>query len=399
MQLNDTLFDSDMLKHSHSQTLWKKTEVFGGYGYKVDNKGNFSFDELAFSCENMVPIGGINYALQKMFISSFRSAASMLDDTEDDVPPISFGVIDRNIPISSTLDHIHSTTTEVGAYKEASNVADIIFTENAAVCLFGVGIDGANGESPFAVKFNDTNIDGIIPFRYGKRETMEYLLENSDTYYGLSSDLSVEKIVVKKDTNIPVSDDSATENYDEEVEVEEIPLPDRCALYFKRFEDVRIRYRSASTGAIVHNDYYDESNPSIVQSYADIHLKISAIDIREWFSACGFSSNKPFISSIGLFIADGKAASRYRITQIAREVIAGNWGNGDIRKTRLTDAGYDYDSVMIVVNKILAGENTNGPEDFYNFRLFSKINIPPKTLQDSNGNDRDFDIVYRVYGA
>lgn len=38
------------------------------------------------------------------------------------------------------------------------------------------------------------------------------------------------------------------------------------------------------------------------------------------------------------------------IDQIAEEVIAGQWGNGDDRKKRLTDAGYDYNAVQNAVN-------------------------------------------------
>ena len=40
--------------------------------------------------------------------------------------------------------------------------------------------------------------------------------------------------------------------------------------------------------------------------------------------------------------------------QIAKEVIAGQWGNGSDRKKRLTDAGYDYNAVQNIVNKKLA---------------------------------------------
>lgn len=42
------------------------------------------------------------------------------------------------------------------------------------------------------------------------------------------------------------------------------------------------------------------------------------------------------------------------IDEIAKEVIAGKWGNGDTRKKRLTDAGYDYDLVQARVNEILS---------------------------------------------
>lgn len=39
--------------------------------------------------------------------------------------------------------------------------------------------------------------------------------------------------------------------------------------------------------------------------------------------------------------------------ELAREVIAGMWGNGDDRKKRLTEAGYSYDSVQKEVNRLL----------------------------------------------
>lgn len=41
---------------------------------------------------------------------------------------------------------------------------------------------------------------------------------------------------------------------------------------------------------------------------------------------------------------------------IAKEVIAGKWGNGAVRKSRLISAGYDYAEVQTEVNKILAAK-------------------------------------------
>lgn len=43
--------------------------------------------------------------------------------------------------------------------------------------------------------------------------------------------------------------------------------------------------------------------------------------------------------------------------EIAQEVIAGKWGNGEERKKRLTDAGYDYQAVQDIVNKKLGVSN------------------------------------------
>ena len=40
--------------------------------------------------------------------------------------------------------------------------------------------------------------------------------------------------------------------------------------------------------------------------------------------------------------------------EIAKEVIAGKWGNGDERKKRLTAAGYNYDAIQDIINKSYA---------------------------------------------
>ena len=41
------------------------------------------------------------------------------------------------------------------------------------------------------------------------------------------------------------------------------------------------------------------------------------------------------------------------MTQVAKEVIAGKWGNGEERRRKLTAAGYDYNAVQRKVNELL----------------------------------------------
>ena len=47
-------------------------------------------------------------------------------------------------------------------------------------------------------------------------------------------------------------------------------------------------------------------------------------------------------------------ASSVDYTAVAKEVIAGKWGNGSTRKSKLTAAGYDYSKVQAKVNEILS---------------------------------------------
>ena len=43
------------------------------------------------------------------------------------------------------------------------------------------------------------------------------------------------------------------------------------------------------------------------------------------------------------------------LEQIAKEVIDGKWGNGRIRKEKLTEAGYNYNEVQTIVNRLITG--------------------------------------------
>lgn len=47
------------------------------------------------------------------------------------------------------------------------------------------------------------------------------------------------------------------------------------------------------------------------------------------------------------------APQKKPVDEIAREVIAGKWGNGSDRKRRLKEAGYDYSAVQAAVNRMM----------------------------------------------
>lgn len=56
----------------------------------------------------------------------------------------------------------------------------------------------------------------------------------------------------------------------------------------------------------------------------------------------------------GKVIYVGKQTSKKKtVTELAKEVIAGKWGNGQTRKDRLTAAGYDYSAIQKKVNELL----------------------------------------------
>lgn len=53
-----------------------------------------------------------------------------------------------------------------------------------------------------------------------------------------------------------------------------------------------------------------------------------------------------------------KLAAKKSVSELAREVIDGKWGNGEERRKKLTNAGYNYSKVQAEVNK-LAAKKTN----------------------------------------
>ena len=87
------------------------------------------------------------------------------------------------------------------------------------------------------------------------------------------------------------------------------------------------------------------------------------------------SSSKP--------VQPSKPQAQKDITAIAKEVIAGAWGNGDDRKNRLQSAGYDFNAVQAEVNRILSGAPTKPA-------LKPLSEIAREVLQGKwgNGNDR-----------
>ena len=55
-----------------------------------------------------------------------------------------------------------------------------------------------------------------------------------------------------------------------------------------------------------------------------------------------------------LFDAPTKIKNKTNL-EIAKEVIAGKWGNGNSRKTALIKAGYDYKAIQSLVNEMIKG--------------------------------------------
>ena len=80
-------------------------------------------------------------------------------------------------------------------------------------------------------------------------------------------------------------------------------------------------------------------------------VKANAESMLSKLKNAGFDA---FITTNGstAVVANPEPANK-TVEEIAREVIQGKWGNGTDRKNRLTAAGYDYEEVRKMVNKLL----------------------------------------------
>lgn len=69
-----------------------------------------------------------------------------------------------------------------------------------------------------------------------------------------------------------------------------------------------------------------------------------------WGYIRGFA--RPKYEGVGSSPATPPPAPKKSVEELAKEVLAGKWGNGDDRKSRLTAAGYDYGAVQARVNEL-----------------------------------------------
>lgn len=69
-----------------------------------------------------------------------------------------------------------------------------------------------------------------------------------------------------------------------------------------------------------------------------------------------------FSDALGALRWKGYIMEDKTIEQLAYEVLAGLWGNGEERKKRLIAAGYDYAAVQAKVNEILGNNQVEDPE-------------------------------------
>lgn len=96
------------------------------------------------------------------------------------------------------------------------------------------------------------------------------------------------------------------------------------------------------------------------KAWADVKSQKGAFHSLENATKCAnINSGYKVFDDSGNQIYPAAATHSSSIDSIAREVMNGDWGNGNERKQRLTDAGYDYNAVQAKVNEILSGTSSS----------------------------------------
>ena len=61
--------------------------------------------------------------------------------------------------------------------------------------------------------------------------------------------------------------------------------------------------------------------------------------------------------------------------EIAKDVIAGLWGNGEARKRNLAAEGYDYNAIQAIVNKLISGEIVSQEPAISDYEGFLEVEV------------------------
>ena len=90
-------------------------------------------------------------------------------------------------------------------------------------------------------------------------------------------------------------------------------------------------------------------------------------------------------------LVDPDSTDLLSLDEIAKEVIAGKWGNGDTRKQRLTEAGYNFSEVQTRVNEMLGYSSSSSNTKTYTVvsgdnltKIAKKYNMTANELYNLN---------------
>lgn len=118
-------------------------------------------------------------------------------------------------------------------------------------------------------------------------------------------------------------------------------------------------YESMEAGVAGYYDFIG------YKRYANLKTATDYVQYAERLKADGYATSSTYVNTLCSVVRKydltkydvGEVNSTPVVKKsnetIAKEVVAGKWGNGQERKNKLTQAGYDYKKIQTIVNQLL----------------------------------------------
>lgn len=246
LRISDRMFLEDSVGDSPRSGFWARTQIIGGYGLKHTKTGICFLDEVIFEEENMVPLTGVQYAMEMIF------------------------------GVKGTLElKTLNQTMQIGAQGSAlAPSQNMPYPYGQRVCLFGVGTGGteADNKTVKAVKYNDVNVSNMVPIRYTNDS-----LSSADQkkYFGKKEVSGTTAYYLKA--------------FDTEPAIKHV------------YKNMSAEYDEWDEHDPVTGDVFDgDLGTKVIMSFAEQTLTLGKNDLKEWAKAQG-GVEDCIVNSIGLF--------------------------------------------------------------------------------------------------
>ena len=275
INLSDKLNFSERRHSEPAHTgLWARTEVIVGYDRHKTNKGSYLGKEL-FRKSNIVPIGGVQYVMEKLFNVAGQVSTGYISDPDAD---FNFG---------ATTNAALNTSFPIAPY-----------SVEHCVCLFGVGTGGApeNSTSASDALYNERTLVQPVPFRVVYPDDVNFpalTATESAMYWGKKS------MDVLGDL-----EGSVTAYYLKKFDTD----PEIIHLWRDNVDPDEDGTNVTDGGA---NAVFSSARTESIESFTEINLTISKKDLKQYFSAIGMPESAR-INELALYCAEiDKAAGDY----------------------------------------------------------------------------------------
>lgn len=307
------------------------TDNFRVYGSMEEGvKGYFEFIQLA-RYQNLKGITDPKEYLQTIKDDGYATSSTYVSDTYKCVTAYGLTAYDGKSEGGTTMTEKEVRQKPVDYLKQYEGIAEgsaqhkailAVFNNSGLCTRYKMTVNDAWCATAASAAFIATGLSDIFPCVECSCGSMITLAKNAGIW-------------VENDAYVPDTGDCVLYDWDDSGSGDNTGWPDHVGVVVSV---------SGSTIRVI------EGNKSNTVGYRN--LAVNGKYIRGFITP-KFSKKATSSTSSG-----SDSGSKKSVAEIAKEVIAGKWGNGDARKSALKAAGYDYDAVQKEVNSQLKGTST-----------------------------------------